>query len=638
MDIREIENEIKEIDSGYATASDVAIYANNAIARLQEADENDDIAIAVAQEAIKNLTDYLGIEDQSYNIESYSVGYQYKLTLEGLGDIAKGIGNALAAVWDAIWGAIMKVFNWFGGLFGGFDKKNKELQKWVSEMTDEQKTNCTNLLEKMKNIAKGLRQAGTDKYNADANSIPSVNVDIAEYTIAYDPAYLKENLDRFENVVKELTGKSNEYLALANDADFIGKIQSGIQGIIKCDQIPQPYNTGLLQNYIKNELKANPATTLMLPTLETGKGVGIVFLYAGKPVATTDQNNNNGTPATNQQSYNSESYFNYLGESYNFEDGLPGIPTGGNNSGGNTGGDNGGNNNGSNNAPADNNQNNNQNNQQQVSKFTTAFHMFDSIGPYSAITTDISSLREHSVETVIEHINKLGDWDKAMKDHTDRIKKMGENLDKEMKKTVMPDTYKNQVINKGIGNGMKSLSVELCNMITRRRSAIEKIVKATLPIPGNENQNNQQGETVDLGPIPTEQDGKDKVNEYIKKMIKIQVDAGKAGKNAKLNISDADAENLMVTYFKLGGTIDGYLAIVKEAGMNFTAEQEKSAREDLEKQLKKAQEGDNSGTQNNQGGNTQPTQPQPANNAKGGKNNKNTGSFTNGNQKTKGKK
>ena len=376
----------------------------------------------------------------------------------------------------------------------------------------------------------------------------------------------------------------------------------------------------------------------MLPTLETGKGVGIVFLYAGKPVATTDQNNNNGTPATNQQSYNSESYFNYLGESYNFEDGLPGIPTGGNNSGGNTGGDNGGNNNGSNNAPADNNQNNNQNNQQQVSKFTTAFHMFDSIGPYSAITTDISSLREHSVETVIEHINKLGDWDKAMKDHTDRIKKMGENLDKEMKKTVMPDTYKNQVINKGIGNGMKSLSVELCNMITRRRSAIEKIVKATLPIPGNENQNNQQGETVDLGPIPTEQDGKDKVNEYIKKMIKIQVDAGKAGKNAKLNISDADAENLMVTYFKLGGTIDGYLAIVKEAGMNFTAEQEKSAREDLEKQLKKAQEGDNSGTQNNQGGNTQPTQPQPANNAKGGKNNKNTGSFTNGNQKTKGKK
>ena len=121
-------------------------------------------------------------------------------------------------------------------------------------------------------------------------------------------------------------------------------------------------------------------------------------------------------------------------------------------------------------------------------------------------------------------------------------------------------------------------------------------------------------------------------------MIRIQVDAGKAGKNAKLNISDADAENLMATYFKLGGTIDGYIAMVKEAGMNFTAEQEKSAREDLEKQLKKAQEGGDGGTQDNQGGNTQPTQPQPANNAQGGNNNRNTGSFTNGKHKKKGKK
>lgn len=495
MDIREIENELNSIDEEYTLANDIAIYAKRAKVNLESANEDDEIAIAVAQEAVRNLVEYLGMETSNLNIEGYSTGYQYKLTLEGLGDAVEAIGGAITAVWDAIWGAIKKVFDWFANLFGGFDKKNKDLQKWVSEMTDDQKANCTNLLEKMKGIAKGLRQAGTDKFNADANSIPGVHVDIAEYTLAYDPAVYNDGINLFDNVLKDLTGKYQEYLALANGADFIGKLQSSFQGIIKCDQIPQPYNAGLIQNYIKSALNANPATTVMIPTLETGKGVGIVFIYAGQPAPTTEQNNNPQQPQPAQEGF-IESSFSYLDASYNFEDGesggtqpeAPATPAAGTNNPAPAPG--------TNpapaadtqpaNPPADNNQqqgDQNQNNQQQnnAPKFSSSFYMFDSIGPYSAITTDISSLREHSVDTVIEHINKMGDWDKAMKDHTDRIKKIGEYMDKEMKKkNTIPDAYKNQVLTKGVGNGIKSMSVEFCNMVTRRKAAVEKIIKATL--------------------------------------------------------------------------------------------------------------------------------------------------------------
>lgn len=506
MDIREIENELNSIDEEYTLANDIAIYAKRVKVNLESANEDDEIAIAVAQEAVRNLVEYLGMEASNLNIEGYSVGYQYKLTLEGLGDAVEAIGGAITAVWDAIWGAIKKVFDWFANLFGGFDKKNKDLQKWVSEMTDDQKANCTNLLEKMKGIAKGLRQAGTDKYNADANSIPGVHVDIAEYTLAYDPAVYNDGINLFDNVLKDLTGKYQEYLALANPADFIGKLQSSYQGIIKCDQIPQPYNAGLIQNYVKSALNADPASTVMIPTLETGKGVGIVFIYAGQPAPTTEQNNNPQQPQPAQEGF-IESSFSYLDASYNFEDGesggtqpgapaAPATPAAGTNNPAPAPGDNQPANN---NPPADNNQqqgDQNQNNQQQQNnapKFSSSFYMFDSIGPYSAILTDISSLREHSVDTVIEHINKMGDWDKAMKDHTDRIKKIGEYMDKEMKKkNTIPDAYKNQVLTKGVGNGIKSMSVEFCNMVTRRKAAVEKIVKATLQLPGEQNNQNNQ--------------------------------------------------------------------------------------------------------------------------------------------------
>lgn len=506
MDIREIENELNSIDEEYTLANDIAIYAKRAKVNLESANEDDEIAIAVAQEAVRNLVEYLGMESSNLNIEGYSIGYQYKLTLEGLGDAVEAIGGAITAVWDAIWGAIKKVFDWFANLFGGFDKKNKDLQKWVSEMTDDQKANCTNLLEKMKGIAKGLRQAGTDKFNADANSIPGVHVDIAEYTLAYDPAVYNDGINLFDNVLKDLTGKYQEYLALANPADFIGKLQSSYQGIIKCDQIPQPYNAGLIQNYIKGALNADPASTVMIPTLETGKGVGIVFIYAGQPAPTTEQNNNPQQPQPAQEGY-IKSSFSYLDASYNFEDGetniaqptAPAAPAAGTNNPAPAPGTNPApaETQPANNPPADNNQqgDQNQNNQQQqqnnAPKFSSSFYMFDSIGPYSAILTDISSLREHSVDTVIEHINKMGDWDKAMKDHTDRIKKIGEYMDKEMKKkNTIPDAYKNQVLTKGVGNGIKSMSVEFCNMVTRRKAAVEKIVKATLQLPGEQNNQN----------------------------------------------------------------------------------------------------------------------------------------------------
>ena len=660
MDIREIENELNSIDEEYTLANDIAIYAKRAKVNLESANEDDEIAIAVAQEAVRNLVEYLGMEASNLNIEGYSIGYQYKLTLEGLGDAVEAIGGAITAVWDAIWGAIQKVFDWFANLFGGFDKKNKDLQKWVSEMTDDQKANCTNLLEKMKGIAKGLRQAGTDKFNADANSIPGVHVDIAEYTLAYDPAVYNDGINLFDNVLKDLTGKYQEYLALANGADFIGKLQSSFQGIIKCDQIPQPYNAGLIQNYIKSALNANPATTVMIPTLETGKGVGIVFIYAGQPAPTTEQNNNPQQPQQPQPAQEGyiESSFSYLDTSYNFEDGesntaqpavpaAPATPAAGTNNPAPAPG--------TNpapaetqpaNPPADNNQqqgDQNQNNQQQnnAPKFSSSFYMFDSIGPYSAITTDISSLREHSVDTVIEHINKMGDWDKAMKDHTDRIKKIGEYMDKEMKKkNTIPDAYKNQVLTKGVGNGIKSMSVEFCNMVTRRKAAVEKIVKATLQLPGEQNnQNNQNNggnqvatDFAGLGPIPTVQDGKDKIKDFLKRMTAAKANAEKQGK--EFNAPKDKPLQVLKDFFKTGGTPDEFIAMIKELDPNTTPEKEadvKATVEPLFQQAQKEMNGSNNsgGGSNNAGNNSgqNGTQPQ-VDNTQGGGGNQNTGSFT----------
>ena len=659
MDIREIENELNSIDEEYTLANDIAIYAKRAKVNLESANEDDEIAIAVAQEAVRNLVEYLGMEASNLNIEGYSTGYQYKLTLEGLGDAVEAIGGAITAVWDAIWGAIQKVFDWFANLFGGFDKKNKDLQKWVSEMTDDQKANCTNLLEKMKGIAKGLRQAGTDKFNADANSIPGVHVDIAEYTLAYDPAVYNDGINLFDNILKDLTGKYQEYLALANPADFIGKLQSSYQGIIKCDQIPQPYNAGLIQNYIKSALNANPATTVMIPTLETGKGVGIVFIYAGQPAPTTEQNNNPQQPQQPQPAQEGfiESSFSYLDASYNFEDGesggtqpeAPAAPAAGTNNPAPAQP-------GTNpapapaadtqpaNPPADNNQqqqgDQNQNNQQQnnAPKFSSSFYMFDSIGPYSAITTDISSLREHSVDTVIEHINKMGDWDKAMKDHTDRIKKIGEYMDKEMKKkNTIPDAYKNQVLTKGVGNGIKSMSVEFCNMVTRRKAAVEKIVKATLQLPGEQNNQNNNGnqanaDLASLGPVPTEQDGKDKIKDYLKRMTQAGAEALRQGKT--FDVSEDVADKVIKAFFKTGGTSDEYVAIVKELNPSATPEILAAIKAQIDPLYQEVQNeknsSDNSGGGSNNAGNNSGqngTQPQ-ADNTQGGGSNQNTGSFT----------
>lgn len=657
MDIREIENELNSIDEEYTLANDIAIYAKRAKVNLESANEDDEIAIAVAQEAVRNLVEYLGMEASNLNIEGYSIGYQYKLTLEGLGDAVEAIGGAITAVWDAIWGAIQKVFDWFANLFGGFDKKNKDLQKWVSEMTDDQKVNCTNLLEKMKGIAKGLRQAGTDKFNADANSIPGVHVDIAEYTLAYDPAVYNDGINLFDNVLKDLTGKYQEYLALANGADFIGKLQSSFQGIIKCDQIPQPYNAGLIQNYIKSALNANPATTVMIPTLETGKGVGIVFIYAGQPAPTTEQNNNPQQPQPAQEGF-IESSFSYLDASYNFEDGesgttqpgQPAAPAAGTNNPAPAPGTNPAPapaaDNQPANPPADNNQqpqgDQNQNNQQQqqnnAPKFSSSFYMFDSIGPYSAITTDISSLREHSVDTVIEHINKMGDWDKAMKDHTDRIKKIGEYMDKEMKKkNTIPDAYKNQVLTKGVGNGIKSMSVEFCNMVTRRKAAVEKIVKATLQLPGEQNNQNNNGnqanaDLASLGPVPTEQDGKDKIKDYLKRMTQAGAEALRQGKN--FNVPEDVADKVIKAFFKTGGTSDEYVAIVKELSPSATPEILAAIKAQIDPLYQEVQNeknsSDNSGSGSNNAGNNSGqngTQPQ-AGNQQGGGGNQNTGSFT----------
>ena len=657
MDIREIENELNSIDEEYTLANDIAIYAKRAKVNLESANENDEIAIAVAQEAVRNLVEYLGMETSNLNIEGYSIGYQYKLTLEGLGDAVEAIGGAITAVWDAIWGAIQKVFDWFANLFGGFDKKNKDLQKWVSEMTNDQKANCTNLLEKMKGIAKGLRQAGTDKFNADANSIPGVYVDIAEYTLAYDPAVYNDGINLFDNVLKDLTGKYQEYLALANGADFIGKLQSSFQGIIKCDQIPQPYNAGLIQNYIKSALNANPATTVMIPTLETGKGVGIVFIYAGQPAPTTEQNNNPQQPQPAQEGF-IESSFSYLDASYNFEDGesggtqpeAPAAPATGTNNPAPAPGTNPAPapaaDNQPANPPADNNQqqqgDQNQNNQQQqqnnAPKFSSSFYMFDSIGPYSAITTDISSLREHSVDTVIEHINKMGDWDKAMKDHTDRIKKIGEYMDKEMKKkNTIPDAYKNQVLTKGVGNGIKSMSVEFCNMVTRRKAAVEKIVKATLQLPGEQNNQNNNGnqanaDLASLGPVPTEQDGKDKIKDYLKRMTQAGAEALRQGKN--FNVPEDVADQVAKAFFKTGGTSDEYVAIVKELNPSATPEILAAIKAQIDPLYQEVQNeknsSDNSGSGSNNAGNNSGqngTQPQ-AGNQQGSGGNQNTGSFT----------
>ncbi len=454
-------------------------YLEDAKDRLAAADEDDEVAVAVAQEAARNVFTYLGIETNIFNYENYSTGMRYTVTLEGLGEATEAIGGAIKAVWDAIMGAISAVFNWFAGLFGSFEAKNKAMLEKISSHTDEDKAAIGETLEKIKEYVSTIRKTGADKLKADKKDIPANGIELADFYVGMDSGHYSGGLDTINGIITQLVGNYNTYKAIANGKAGVDALKKAVTTTFFGNQVPQPYNAPLIANYITQTLKVQPADVLCGITHVTGKGVGVCFVYP-LDTATGNTESTSFTPAVAKNEYLST-----FGMTYSFEDGpgstvpdnttAPAQPA---------------------TQPAQDQQQQHPAEQQQEQQAAPAFQAlmgsayfeFDSVGPVSATSEELTKY-EWSYDLLVEHVRKLGDLDKEYKKLSDRTKKISEDLDKKIKGTSpkMEDKYINTTIVKGVGAALKAFAIEVPNMVTRRRAVIEKLVNGTYVVPGTEN-------------------------------------------------------------------------------------------------------------------------------------------------------
>lgn len=478
MENNEILLESDAIDYEADRARAIEGYLEDAKDRLAAADEDDEVAVAVAQEAARNVFTYLGIETNIFNYENYSTGMRYTVTLEGLGEATEAIGGAIKAVWDAIMGAISAVFNWFAGLFGSFEAKNKAMLEKISSHTDEDKAAIGETLEKIKEYVSTIRKTGADKLKADKKDIPANGIELADFYVGMDSGHYSGGLDTINGIITQLVGNYNTYKAIANGKAGVDALKKAVTTTFFGNQVPQPYNAPLIGNYITQTLKVQPADVLCGITHVTGKGVGVCFVYP-LDTATGNTESTSWTPTVAKNEYLST-----FGMTYSFEDG-PGSTVPDNTS-----------------APAQPAQGQQQQpaeqpqEQQQEQQAAPAFQAlmgsayfeFDSVGPVSATSEELTKY-EWSYDLLVEHVRKLGDLDKEYKNLSDRTKKISEDLDKKIKGTSpkMEDKYINTTIVKGVGAALKAFAIEVPNMVTRRRVVIEKIINGTYTVPGAQN-------------------------------------------------------------------------------------------------------------------------------------------------------
>ena len=483
MENNEILLESDAIDYEADRARAIEGYLEDAKDRLAAADEDDEVAVAVAQEAARNVFTYLGIETNIFNYENYSTGMRYTVTLEGLGEATEAIGGAIKAVWDAIMGAISAVFNWFAGLFGSFEAKNKAMLEKISSHTDEDKAAIGETLEKIKEYVSTIRKTGADKLKADKKDIPANGIELADFYVGMDSAHYSGGLDTINGIITQLVGSYNTYKAIANGKAGVDALKKAVTTTFFGNQVPQPYNAPLIGNYITQTLKVQPADVLCGITHVTGKGVGVCFVYP-LDTATGNTESTSWTPTVAKNEY-----LDMFGMTYSFEDGpgstvpdnttAPAQPA----------------------APAAQDQQQQQpaeqpQEQQQEQQAAPAFQAlmgsayfeFDSVGPVSATSEELTKY-EWSYDLLVEHVRKLGDLDKEYKKLSDRTKKISEDLDKKIKgnSPKMEDKYINTTIVKGVGAALKAFAIEVPNMVTRRRVVIEKIINGTYTVPGVEN-------------------------------------------------------------------------------------------------------------------------------------------------------
>ena len=478
MENNEILLESDAIDYEADRARAIEGYLEDAKYRLAAADEDDEVAVAVAQEAARNVFTYLGIETNIFNYENYSTGMRYTVTLEGLGEATEAIGGAIKAVWDAIMGAISAVFNWFAGLFGSFEAKNKAMLEKISSHTDEDKAAIGETLEKIKEYVSTIRKTGADKLKADKKDIPANGIELADFYVGMDSSHYSGGLDTINGIITQLVGNYNTYKAIANGKAGVDALKKAVTTTFFGNQVPQPYNAPLIGNYITQTLKVQPADVLCGITHVTGKGVGVCFVYP-LDTATGNTESTSWTPAVAKNEYLST-----FGMTYSFEDGpgstvpdnttaptQPAAPAA---------------------QPAQDQQQQPQEQQQEQQQAAPAFQAlmgsayfeFDSVGPVSATSEELTKY-EWSYDLLVEHVRKLGDLDKEYKKLSDRTKKISEDLDKKIKgnSPKMEDKYINTTIVKGVGASLKAFA----NMVTRRRVVIEKLVNGTYVVPGTEN-------------------------------------------------------------------------------------------------------------------------------------------------------
>ena len=481
MENNEILLESDAIDYEADRARAIEGYLEDAKDRLAAADEDDEVAVAVAQEAARNVFTYLGIETNIFNYENYSTGMRYTVTLEGLGEATEAIGGAIKAVWDAIMGAISAVFNWFAGLFGSFEAKNKAMLEKISSHTDEDKAAIGETLEKIKEYVSTIRKTGADKLKADKKDIPANGIELADFYVGMDSGHYSGGLDTINGIITQLVGNYNTYKAIANGKAGVDALKKAVTTTFFGNQVPQPYNAPLIGNYITQTLKVQPADVLCGITHVTGKGVGVCFVYP-LDTATGNTESTSWTPTVAKNEYLST-----FGMTYSFEDGpgstvpdnttAPAAPT----------------------QPAaqpaqDQQQQPQEEQQEQPAApafqalMGSAYFEFDSVGPVSATSEELTKY-EWSYDLLVEHVRKLGDLDKEYKKLSDRTKKISEDLDKKIKgnSPKMEDKYINTTIVKGVGAALKAFAIEVPNMVTRRRVVIEKLVNGTYVVPGTQN-------------------------------------------------------------------------------------------------------------------------------------------------------
>lgn len=480
MENNEILLESDAIDYEADRARAIEGYLEDAKDRLAAADEDDEVAVAVAQEAARNVFTYLGIETNIFNYENYSTGMRYTVTLEGLGEATEAIGGAIKAVWDAIMGAISAVFNWFAGLFGSFEAKNKAMLEKISSHTDEDKAAIGETLEKIKEYVSTIRKTGADKLKADKKDIPANGIELADFYVGMDSGHYSGGLDTINGIITQLVGNYNTYKAIANGKAGVDALKKAVTTTFFGNQVPQPYNAPLIGNYITQTLKVQPADVLCGITHVTGKGVGVCFVYP-LDTATGNTESTSWTPTVAKNEYLST-----FGMTYSFEDG-PGTTVPDNTT-----------------TPAQPAQpaatteqpaeqpQEEQQEQPAAPAFQalmgSAYFEFDSVGPVSATSEELTKY-EWSYDLLVEHVRKLGDLDKEYKKLSDRTKKISEDLDKKIKgnSPKMEDKYINTTIVKGVGASLKAFAIEVPNMVTRRRAVIEKIINGTYTVPGAQN-------------------------------------------------------------------------------------------------------------------------------------------------------